>query len=56
MSSQTTTILIRKETRQLLQEKGRKSQTYDELINEVFAKYDELAAKYEKCRKKGGLV
>jgi hypothetical protein len=43
-----TTILFKTETRRLLQDRAKKSQTYDDFIRELVAKCDE----YEK---KGGL-
>jgi hypothetical protein len=47
MSQQSlTTVLMRKETRQLLREYGRKYQTYDDIINE-------LVAKCKKCEESG---
>jgi len=43
-----TTIIVEKETRQLLQKAGRKEQTYDMLIRELVARAND-------CEKKGGL-
>ena len=40
MSSSQTTIAIQKETRRLLQEKGKKYQTYDMLLKELVVKPD----------------
>lgn len=48
MSTQTTTIRIETETRQLLQEHAKKSQTYDDFLKQ-------LVAEHVKNEKKGGL-